>query len=781
VDLRSQLQSTLGDTYTIERELGGGGMSRVFVATERALGRKVVIKVLPSEAAGAVSIDRFKQEIALAARLQQANIVPVLSAGDFGGVPYFTMPYVEGESLRARLSSGGELPIADAVGILKEVARALAYAHDHGVVHRDIKPDNVLLSGGTAMVTDFGVAKAVSAATTADGSALTATGITVGTPAYMAPEQASADPKVDHRADIYSFGCLAYELLTGAAPFAGRSPQAMIKAHLTEDPDPVERRRTTVSWPLAALVARCLAKNPADRPQSASELTQALDQAISAPTTAASPKAGATVRRRGPMLVAAAVIIVVGAALLTVPIARRFKPTVRSIAVMPIKNATRDTAYDYLADGFTDEIHTELTKVPGLTVTGQQSANTFKDKTADLNEIATKLHVANLVQGSLTFGGGRLHLAIDVVRASDGASLWSKTYDSDLKDFYAVRDSVAGATAKALALTLGTTPRERRMISPAALELVLRGRFASAKSGKADLDEAIRLFSAALQVDPNAAEAYAGIAWAHTFLADVYASPVVAYTDAERAAKKALAIDSTIADAHLVLGMTHMFRDWNFDEADREYAIAARLNPQRAEATSTRAVSLTMAGRTDEAVVEADRAVRIDPLSAIAGWQRAYCLYMAGRYREVLAANADVHAIDPNFFYGWSWGARAYRALGDKDSAFAEVQADIRRAPPGTLVADLATTLAWMGRADAARAAIRQQESQYRASYAPELSIVVGYAALGDADQAFAWLDKVFETRSVLWTGLVHIPEWKPMMADPRWATFLKRAEAAKR
>ena len=265
-DLAAQLQLALGDSHILDRELGGGGMSRVFLATERAFDRRVVIKVMPSEAAAAVSIERFKREISLAARLQQANIVPVLTAGDMGGVPYFTMPFVEGQSLRAHLANQRQLPIPEVVGILKEVARALAHAHAQGVVHRDIKPDNVLLSGGTAMVTDFGVAKALRAAAGTQGAALTGTGLAIGTPAYMSPEQATADPATDHRTDIYAFGCLAYELLTGAPPFAGRGGVAQVAAaHITEDPEPVARHRPGVPASLAALVERCLAKSPADR------------------------------------------------------------------------------------------------------------------------------------------------------------------------------------------------------------------------------------------------------------------------------------------------------------------------------------------------------------------------------------------------------------------------------------------------------------------------------------------------------------------------------------
>ena len=276
--LRDELERSLGAAYTIERELGGGGMSRVFLATETALGREVVVKLLPPEMAAAVSTDRFKREILLAARLQHPHIVPVLTAGDANGLPYFTMPFIAGESLRARLVNHGEMPVAEAARVLREIASALAYAHEHGIVHRDIKPDNVLVSGGAAMVTDFGVAKALSSSTSAEHASTTSLGVALGTPAYMSPEQASADPSVDHRADIYAFGILAYEMLTGHTPFFGRTPQGLLAAHVTEAPELIQKRRPTVPPNFAALVMRCLEKRPADRPQTALEIVHALDE-----------------------------------------------------------------------------------------------------------------------------------------------------------------------------------------------------------------------------------------------------------------------------------------------------------------------------------------------------------------------------------------------------------------------------------------------------------------------------------------------------------------------
>ncbi len=290
MDLRAQLQTAIGSAYSLERELGGGGMSRVFAAEEVALGRKVVIKVLPPELVAGVNLERFRREIQLAARLQQAHIVPVLSTGEMSGVPYYTMPFVEGESLRARLARTGALPIAEAVSVLRDVAKALAYAHEHGVVHRDIKPDNVLLAGGSAVVTDFGIAKALSASRTEGHTpTLTQIGTSLGTPAYMAPEQAAADPATDHRADIYSFGAMAYELLAGRPPFVASAPQKLLAMQMGEAPRPVTELRPDVPRPLAALVMSCLEKDAARRPQSAADLLRVLDSVTSPGTNPAMP------------------------------------------------------------------------------------------------------------------------------------------------------------------------------------------------------------------------------------------------------------------------------------------------------------------------------------------------------------------------------------------------------------------------------------------------------------------------------------------------------------
>jgi tetratricopeptide (TPR) repeat protein len=292
--LREQLQATLGAAYTLERQLTGGGMSHVFVAEETALKRKVVVKVLPLEVAAGVNADRFKREIMLAARLQHPHIVPVLSTGETNGVPYYTMPFVEGESIRAILARTGiALSITEVIGVLRDVAKALAYAHDHGIVHRDIKPDNVLMSGGSATVTDFGIAKAIQASRTDPGgtehqATLTQIGTSIGTPAYMAPEQAAGDPATDHRADIYSYGCMAYELLAGRPPFVEKSPRRLMGAHMSDTPENVKLHRPDTPDSLALLVMRCLEKEPGDRPRT-NEIVTLLESVTSGGSHAAMP------------------------------------------------------------------------------------------------------------------------------------------------------------------------------------------------------------------------------------------------------------------------------------------------------------------------------------------------------------------------------------------------------------------------------------------------------------------------------------------------------------
>lgn len=458
--ISERLLAALGSSYTIERELTGGGMARVFVAEDSDLARKVVIKILPPDLAASVSAERFRREILTVARLQHPHIVPVLKAGDLDGLPYFVMPYVDGESLDIRLRRSRTVSVREALGILKDVARALAFAHERGVVHRDIKPGNVLLAAGSATVTDFGVAKALSTARRSGetGAGLTHTGMSLGTILYMAPEQAASDPEIDGRADIYSLGITAYEMLSGAAPFAGLNPREMLTARLTLPPPPLASVRRDVPAGLERLIARCLAIDPADRPQTAAELVEALENpdVISGSFAAIPPRIARGSRRARAAGIAA--LALVGAIAVSAGIYTRANPNTAAastgtssvsaantelIAVMPFVHLGPDSTNAHLATGMTNAVAGKLMKTRGLRVLAPGRPRSVK-RLGDT--LGSGMVEANLVlEGTVERVGNRLRVTARLSSTEDDVMQWADVFDRDLKDIFAVEDEIADA------------------------------------------------------------------------------------------------------------------------------------------------------------------------------------------------------------------------------------------------------------------------------------------------------------------------------------------------
>jgi serine/threonine protein kinase len=460
--ISDRLLSALGGSYTIERELTGGGMAHVFVAEDHDLGRKVVIKILPPELAASVSAERFRREILTVARLQHPHIVPILKSGELDGLPYFVMPYVDGESIDIRLRRSRTLGVRETLGIMKDVARALAFAHEHDVVHRDIKPGNVLLAAGSATVTDFGVAKALSSARRSGekGAGLTNTGMSLGTILYMAPEQAAGDPDIDGRADIYSLGITAYEMLAGAAPFANLGPRAMLTARLTLPPPPLSTIRNDVPAGLERLIARCLAIDPADRPQTATALVEALEgpETFTGSFASSTPK----MARHGTRVKRAVIgaLALVGAIVVSAGVYERLHAGNSSvqaesttgagmpvnlgvIAVLPFVNLGADSTNAYLATGLTNAVAGKLMRTEGLRVLAPgrpRSVKRHSDTTSTAN-VAARL----VLEGTVERIGDRLRVTARLSNTGDDVMQWADVFDRDVKDIFAVEDEIAEA------------------------------------------------------------------------------------------------------------------------------------------------------------------------------------------------------------------------------------------------------------------------------------------------------------------------------------------------
>ena len=783
-DLREQLQQDLGTAYTLERELGGGGMSRVFLARDNTLGRQVVVKILPPEMAAAVSSQRFRREVQLAATLQHPHIVPLLAAGETGGLPYFTMPYVKGESLKAHLLKVGELPLSEAIRILREVASALAYAHENNVVHRDIKPDNVLISGDSAVVTDFGVAKALTASSDSAGSSLTSMGVALGTPAYMAPEQATADPHTDHRADIYALGVMAYEMITGTTPFANRSPQATLAAHVTEQPEAVNRKRSNTPPGLAAIVMRCLEKRAADRPQSAREVMNLLD-ALTTPSGGMTPTASYRVAAKRPRWMVPATAGVIAVLGLGAVAFNQFKSrgtdsaqafaAQKSIAVLPFKNMSGDPANEYFSDGLSEELLNVLGQIRGLRVAARGSSFQFKNKNADIREIGQKLGVETVLDGSVRKSGDQVRITAQLIDAKNGYQLWTETFDRKVVDVFALQNEITRSIGEALNLQFNaanTRLAQGKPVSPEAYELYLKGVFASKVNTETAVKTSLAHFEHAIQIDSGYAAAWAQVASSYTSLAAAgYVRPAEANKKAEAAIKRALALDPKLPIVQNVYA-AHLRSTGQVEEAESVLKSLIESNPNHSGARSSYATLLAMKGDAQGAVRETQMAKVLNPLSTGSLHNHALNLLMAGETAESIAQFRELISRVPDDPWTFATFAQVLVEAGQHAEAIAQVEK-----ASGMVSADsyVELTRAYVyaktgRRADALKIVAREASHPDVDNYAFEMAGI--HAALGEKDKAFEWLDKL---QTVQGSFVKLDPLIAPLRDDPRYQKVLAR------
>jgi len=648
--LRDRLRSTLADRYDVEREVGRGGMATVYLAHDRKHDRQVALKVLHPDLAASLGPDRFLREIQIAARLQHPHILPLYDSGrtgrqageSSGDFLYYVMPFVEGESLRDRLNHEGQLPVEDAVKIGRDIAAALDYAHRHGIVHRDIKPENVMLHDGEAIVTDFGIAKAVSAAS---AESLTQTGLAVGTPAYMSPEQAAGEKEPDGRSDVYSLGCVLYEMLTGSAPFTGPTAQALIMKRFTEPVPSVRATRSTVSAELEAVVTKALAKNPDDRFPSASHVIKALGSST----------------------------------VVTPPDSTPLTSAAKSVAVLPFTDMSPERDQEYFTDGIAEEIINALSKIQALRVASRLASFAFKGKNEDLGEIGKKLKVATVLGGSVRKSGNKLRVSAQLVSVADGYQLWSEKYDRQLEDVFEIQDEIADSIVKALRVML--SDEEKRAIEKVptenvqAYEYYLRGRQYFHQFRRKGIQFARRMFERAIEVDPGYALAYAGIADCCAFLYMYWDGSKANLESADSASRKALELDPELAEAHASRGFAFSLSR-QYDEARREFETAIRLNPKLYEAHYLYARACVQEGRMAEAVQHYEDAARVRPEDYQALMLMQTPLDALGRSADAkVALRRGFHVVEkhlelnPDDTRALTLGAAALATLGQPERA----------------------------------------------------------------------------------------------------------------
>ena len=759
-------------------------MSRVFLVREIALNRAVVVKVLPAEMSAAVSLARFKREVQLAAQMQHPHIVPLLSSGETGGLPFFTMPFIEGESLRARLSREGELPIAEAIRILRDVASALAYAHARGVIHRDIKPENIMISGDSAVVTDFGVAKALADATGKDGdAALTSHGVALGTFAYMSPEQASADPAADHRADIYSLGVVGFEMLAGDPPFGRRTAEATIAAHMVEEPPLLTTRRSAVPPQLAGLIGKCLSKRPADRPQTAKALIESLDSIRSEEIPATS---NAKRFRMGAAAIAAIALLLLVVAAIAWSVRRNTDgvtsssaPGFKALAVLPFVNLGGNKQDEYFSDGMTDELSAALSKIPGLRIASRTS--TFAvggaDR-ADLAEIGKRLHVDAVLEGRLRRDGNRLRLTAQLTNVSDGLAIWSESYEREVKDVFAVQDDISRSIAQALRVAMApaslTHAPNQGTTDVQAYDLYLRGRYSWYHR---DLPRAIAYLGSATARDPRFAGAFAALASSYVLLPEyVTNAPPDIAERARAAAARALELDSTQSEAWSALGLGYVHA-WQWNRADSSYKRALALNPGDATAHQWMGELLYTLGRTDESVAEMRRAMELDPLAPVPALAYGYALYLDRQFKAGVTQGQRAVELAPRVGIAHARLAQEYLAVGDSAHALAEAKEAF------DLDSGLASRAAFYGYVAGAvrdtltaRRMIRRLEQLPGSGQASPSAMFIAYLGIGDRERAFHFLEKAVEMRDIALGGaypLVSDPIFDAVRHDPRFARTL--------
>jgi TolB-like protein/tetratricopeptide (TPR) repeat protein len=751
VSVTAQLADALAARYRIERELGQGGMATVYLAQDLKHDRKVAIKVLKPELAAVLGAERFLAEIKVTANLQHPNLLPLFDSGEAGkrgsgeaSFLYYVMPYVEGETLRTRLNREKQLPVEEVVRMIPLLASALDYAHARSIIHRDLKPENILLQAGQPVIADFGIALAVAQA---GGSRVTETGLSLGTPHYMSPEQAAGEREITARSDQYSLAAVAYEMLSGEPPHTGPTAQLIIARLMTEKPRSLRATRAAVSPGIDLAVSRALSKSPADRFPSCGALAEAL---VSRPAP-----------RRGRVVAFAAGCLVLVALIAGLIRPGGARPPVadaeQSLAVLPLVNLSGDPADDYFGIGLAEEMTRAIART-GVRVIGRVSAGALRDQGLDERAIARELGVTSLLTGTVQRSAGQVRISVTLVSANDGAVRWSERYDRPLENVFAVQDEIADTVAATL---LGSLKRPSAILGgrtettdPEAHALFLQGQVLFNRRGARNLQQAIVLFERAAARDPEYARAQASLAMALAVLpAYVLDSTPEILAGAVLAAQRAIAMDSTIPESYTALGYAYTLLG-DLSRADLSFRRALALDSTVATTWGWYGLLANRLGDFRNAHLRIERGQALEPASMIARIWEAQVLHAERRFTQADSVASVTMAMDSTFMLAWTWRANALIALGDPAQAVSLLERQLAMLPPGRPEEThglLAYAYALAGRSGEARAMVATIRERSGGRLPAIGSIAAALEELGDHEAAVALLAKAIE-RSDVWT-----------------------------